>query len=112
MKLDRDNIAAELMVPRELYDELLQDMIDNLGPSVDRYAADGIAEGDLDEVGTLAHTAKGSAASLRVSDIHQTAVGLEDASRQDRNANAAHTLMADLKAGLEELHNLLMQEED
>ena len=112
MKLDRDNIATELRIPRGLYDELLQDMLDNLGPAVERYVAEGVAERDLDEVGTLAHTAKGSAASLRLGDIRQTAIDLEHASRKNRDTSASHALMADLKAGLEALKNLIEQKED
>ena len=106
VKLDRQRALAELGIPDEFYDELLHDLLDSARTALENLK-DAVRKSDFDTILRIAHTLKGSAASMRLEEMRTIARGLEAASREKTDTEALHKHAAELRTAVEELGALL-----
>jgi len=106
MLLDRKRALAELGIPEEMYNELLQDFVAETESALHNLF-EAIQSGNRDDIASSAHFIKGSSGNLRIDDLYVLAKEIEFDARTNKDTAVMAQNASKLKASFEELKKII-----
>lgn len=110
MLIDKQKAMADLGIPEEMYNELVQLFISQTGPALEKLA-EALTSQNLSEIAGQAHFIKGSAANLRLEELHLQAKEIEFGAKENKDLTVLQEATERLKVSFMELKNAVSSQQ-